>query len=62
MEVTIYDNLAPNSGGKLFNIKPFRKDVKLAIGDIINYDQWSQVVIDKDFIINCAASTSHPIP
>lgn len=59
-EVTIYDNLDPNSGGNLFNIKPFKKDIELVIGDIINYEHLVQVVIDKDIIINCAASTSHP--
>jgi UDP-glucose 4-epimerase len=60
MDVTIYDNLDPNSGGNLFNIEHFKKDVELVIGDIINYDHLIQVVLDKDIIINCAASTSHP--
>ena len=60
MDVTIYDNLDPNSGGNLFNIEPFRKDVELVIGDIINYEHLVQAVMDKDLIINCAASTSHP--
>ena len=43
-------------------IKSFRKDIKLAIKDIINYDQLVQIEKDKDLIINCVASTSHPIP
>ena len=60
MDVTIYDNLDKNSGGKLFNIEPFKKDIELIIGDIINYEHLIQVVMDKDIIINCAASTSHP--
>jgi len=60
MDVTIYDNLDQNSGGNLFNIEPFKKDVELVIGDIINYDHLIQVVLDKNIIINCAASTSHP--
>ena len=60
MKVTIYDNLDPNSGGKLFNIDPLRKDVELIIGDISNFDQLVQTVMGKDVIINCAASTSHP--
>jgi len=59
-KVTIYDNLDTNSGGNLFNIELFKKDVELVIGDIINYDHLIQVVLDKDIIINCAASTSHP--
>ncbi|HCX25211.1 MAG TPA: hypothetical protein DHN29_25085 [Cytophagales bacterium] len=60
IDVTIYDNLDPNSGGNLFNIAPFKKDVELVIGDIINYEHLVQAVMDKDLIINCAASTSHP--
>lgn len=60
MDVTIYDNVDKNSGGNLFNIEPFKKDVELIIGDIINYEHLIQVVVDKDIIINCAASTSHP--
>jgi len=60
LEVTIFDNMDQNSGGNLFNIDPFKKDVELIIGDIINYEHLVQVVIGKDFIINCAASTSHP--
>ena len=60
MNITIYDNLDPNSGGSLFNIEPFRKDVELVIGDIINNEHLVQMVMNKDIIINCAASTSHP--
>ena len=60
MDVTIYDNLDQNSGGNLFKIDPFRKDVELVIGDIINYEILIQETLDKDVIINCAASTSHP--
>tara|TARA_Y100000310_G_C20469440_1_gene709236 strand:+ start:663 stop:926 length:264 start_codon:yes stop_codon:yes gene_type:complete len=62
MNVTIYDNLDPNSGGNLFNIESFKKDVELVMGDIINYDHLEQMVMNKDLIVNCAASTSHPIP
>jgi len=59
MSVTIYDNLDPNSGGNLFNIEPFKKDVKLVIGEITNYEQLVKVLMEKELIINCAASTSH---
>jgi UDP-glucose 4-epimerase len=60
MRVTIYDNLDTNSGGNLFNIEPFRNDVELIIGDVINYQHIVQVVMNKQMVINCAASTSHP--
>jgi len=36
MDVTVYGNLDPNSGGNLLNISPFKKDFELLIGHIIN--------------------------
>ena len=60
LDVTIYDSLDPNSGGNLYNIAPFRNDVRLVIGDITNYEHLVQVLIDCELIINCAASSSHP--
>jgi len=60
MKVTIYDNLDKNSGGNLSNIEPFKDNVELINDDIINYEPLSKVISDKDLIINCAASTSHP--
>lgn len=59
-DVVIYDNLDPNSGGKLYNIAPFKDKIKLVIGDITNYQHLVQELIDVDFIVNCAASSSHP--
>ena len=58
-EVTIYDNLDPRSGGILFNIHDIRDDIKLIIGDILNYDILVQSIIREDIIFNSAASTSH---
>ena len=60
MEVTIYDILDPNSGGNLFNIASFKDDINLVLGDIIDFDYLIRNIIDKDIIVNCAASTSHP--
>ena len=36
------------------------KKVKLVIVDIANYQHLVQELIDVDFIVNCAASSSHP--
>ena len=58
-EITIYDNSDPNSGGNLFNIELFRKDVELIVGDIIDYEYLTRIIMGKDIVINCAASTSH---
>lgn len=59
-EVTIYDCLTPRSGGNLYNIHDIKDSVELCYHDIMNFDRICQHVIDKDVIVNCAASTSHP--
>ncbi len=59
-EVTIYDCLDPHSGGNLYNIHDIQDSIELCYQDILNFDQLSQYVTNKDIIFNCAASTSHP--
>lgn len=58
-EVTIYDNLDPNSGGNMYNISGIKNSLNLIFYDILNFDQLSQYVLGKDYVFNCAASTSH---
>ena len=58
--VSIFDCLDPRSGGNLYNIHDIKNSVELCFSDILNFDQISQHVVDKDIIFNCAASTSHP--
>jgi UDP-glucose 4-epimerase len=59
--VTIYDSLAVNSGGNIFNIEGIKKDVKMIFSDILDFNEVVHAIYDKDFIFNCAASTSHPL-
>jgi len=59
-EVTIYDCLDPRSGGNLYNIHDIQNSVELSFQSILNFDEVSKHVINKDIIFNCAASTSHP--
>ena len=59
-EVTVYDNLDPNSGGNLYNISDIKNKVDVLLYDILNFDLLSRYVTDKDYVFNCAASTSHP--
>ncbi len=59
-KVTIFDCLDPRSGGNLYNVHDIRDSVELCFHDILNFDLISQHILDKDIIINCAASTSHP--
>lgn len=59
MDVTIYDSLDPKSGANRFNIEPFKREVHLVIGDIVDYNHVMQVVEKADVIINCATNPSH---
>ena len=59
-DVTIYDCLDPRSGGNLYNIHDIQDAVELCYHDVLNFDQVSQHIANKDIIFNCAASTSHP--
>ena len=59
-KVTIFDCLDPRSGGNLYNIHNIKDAVRLRYQDILTFDQISQEVTNKDIIVNCAASTSHP--
>jgi len=58
-DVTIYDCLDPHSGGNLYNIKGIKDSIELCHQDIQDFSSISQHVLNKDVIINCAASTSH---
>jgi len=59
-KVTIFDCLDPRSGGNLYNINEIRDHIEICFHDILNFDQITEHIVDKDIIINCAASTSHP--
>lgn len=58
-EVSIFDCLDPRSGGSLHNIEGIRDSIQLYCHDILNFDQISDKIFQKDIVINCAASTSH---
>ena len=58
-QVTIFDYLDPRSGGNIYNVEGVREKVELAFHDILNFDQVSEFITDKDIIFNCASSTSH---
>jgi len=57
--VTIYDCLDPHSGGTLYNIHDIKDSVEVGFGDILNFDDVSRYIVNKDIIFNCSASTSH---
>ena len=59
-KVTIFDCMDPRSGGNLYNVHEFRDHIEICFHDILNFDQITDHIVNKDIIINCAASTSHP--
>ena len=58
-EVTVYDCLDPRSGGNLYNIQEIKDHIEICFHDILNFDQVTEHIVEKDIIFNCAASTSH---
>ena len=58
-KVTVFDCLDPRSGGNLYNIHEIRDQIEICFHDILNFDQITEHIVDKDIIFNCAASTSH---
>lgn len=58
-KVTIFDCLDPRSGGNLFNVNGITELAQLSYHNILDFDQVSQAVPDKDIIFSCASSTSH---
>jgi UDP-glucose 4-epimerase len=58
-EVTLYDQLAPHSGGNLANVEGIKRHVKIVLDDIRNSDQISSNLRDHQILFNCAAHTSH---
>jgi UDP-glucose 4-epimerase len=58
--VTIYDSLAINSGGNIFNIEGIKDDIEIIFSDILDFNEVVHAIHDKDILFNCAASTSHP--
>jgi UDP-glucose 4-epimerase len=58
-EVTVFDCLDPRSGGNLYNIQEIKDHIEICFHDILNFDQVTEHIVEKDIIFNCAASTSH---
>ena len=58
-KVTIFDCLDPRSGANRYNIDGISELLRFSYHDILDFDQVSQAVPDKDIIFSCASSTSH---
>ena len=58
-KVTIFDCLDPRSGGNTYNVEKIANSIAMSYHNILNFDQISESIADKDIIFNCASSTSH---
>jgi UDP-glucose 4-epimerase len=58
--VTVYDVLDPRSGGNMYNVRAFERDIQIVLNDIRAFDGVSGVIRGQDILFNCAAYTSHP--
>jgi len=58
-QVTIFDNMDPESGANMYNIQGFKNEVKLIKADLNDYNSIVEAIKNIDIIFNCAASTSH---
>lgn len=61
MKVTVIDDLDPYSGGNLYNLEKYINDIDFIKGSISDYELVCNSVKNKDYIFNCAASTSHTL-
>jgi len=58
-DVLLLDNLAPEYGGNLHNISPFKDKVTVNISDVRDPHSMKYLVKGKDFLFNLAGQTSH---
>jgi UDP-glucose 4-epimerase len=58
-KVTLVDCMAPNYGGNLFNIAPFRDRVQVEIADVRDTARMKPLLEGCDYLFNLAGQTSH---
>lgn len=58
-DVTLVDSLIPEYGGNLFNVEPFKNDVRVNISDVRDEHSMKYLVQGQDFLFNLAGQTSH---
>jgi UDP-glucose 4-epimerase len=57
--VTVLDNMSPQQGGNLFNLKPVKSKITMDFSDIRDTLAINQLVQGKDYIFHLARQTDH---
>jgi UDP-glucose 4-epimerase len=58
-KVTILDNLDPLYGGNLYNVKSIEKEIKIVIGDVMDENVITPLIMESDIIFHLAAQVSY---
>jgi UDP-glucose 4-epimerase len=58
-QVTVFDALLSQGGGNIVNIEGRKQGIKCIINDVRDFKFVNPVVVEQDFIFNCAGHTSH---
>ena len=58
-EVTLADSLIPEYGGNLWNIEPFKDQVRVNISDVRDEHAMKYLIQGQDYLFNLAGQTSH---
>jgi UDP-glucose 4-epimerase len=58
-EVTLVDSLIPEYGGNLWNIEPFKGQVRVNIADVRDEHAMKYLIQGHDYLFNLAGQTSH---
>ena len=58
-QVTLVDSLIPEYGGNLWNIEPFKNNVKINISDVRDEHAMKYLIQGHDYLFNLAGQTSH---
>jgi len=58
-DVTLVDSLIPEYGGNLWNIEPFKDQVRVNISDVRDEHSMKYLIKGQDYLFNLAGQTSH---